>query len=220
MIILIICTLFLVYILLNCADIYLYKKNKAIHGGENNKLRWYYHLRKYSIDIPPAHLSTYHLQVHDTDYKSLPYFGTIDDPVIAQIAEDFNDLFKFKSDKFKAHCLQAMIQQNVAYVSDNVRFGIDNCWCFPIRTLITKHGDCEDSALLYAGLAHLIGIDVVLVYFETHMLCAVFVSGDDYIPIELTGYIPLPSSSKKLVGGKMIYLCYPTEEFRERIQRY
>lgn len=202
-------------------NVLLYRYNKSIHGGPNNKLIWYYHLRRYTISVPPLYLSAYNLQIHNCEKENLAYFTTLDDPVVKQIAEDFNDMFVHKSISFKAHCLQAMIQQNVKYVNDMSRFGVENCWCFPIRTLITKIGDCEDSAILYASLATAIGLDVVLIYFPTHMLCGVRLYKDNqYIPLELTKYLPVNSSMRICCGGEIIYPSYPSEEFLSRIDRY
>lgn len=217
----ILCVILIGYITYIGLTIFAYKHNKSIHGGSNSKLVWYYHHRKYTIDVPPLYLSTYHLQIHDSDFKNLKYFATLDDPVIKQIAEDFDELCKGKSTYFKAHCLQAMIQQNVKYVSDSKRFGLENCWCFPVRTLVTKCGDCEDSALLYASIAVNIGLDIALIYFPTHMLVGVkFCEVCAYIPLELTGYMPVNASMKIAVGGKIVIPEYPSEEFISRIQRY
>lgn len=216
-----ICILLLGYLLYIGVILCIYKYNKSVHGGSNTRLIWYYKWRRYIIDVPPIYLSTYHLQVHDSDENNLQYFATLDDPVIKQIAEDFDELCRRKSLDYKIHCLQAMIQQNVKYVSDSKRFGMENCWCFPVRTLVTKCGDCEDSALLYAGIAANLGLDVVLIYFPTHMYVGVrFCDICAYIPLELTGYIPSNLSTKSAIGGKMVIPEYPTEEFLSKIQRY
>jgi hypothetical protein len=215
------CIILVGYFVCIGTDILLYRYNKSVHGGSNTKLIWYYRLRRYVIDVPPIYLSTYHLQVHESESENLKYFATLDDPVIKQITEDFDDICKGKSLNFRIHCLQAMIQQNVKYISDSRRFGLENCWCFPIRTLTTKCGDCEDSALLYAGIAANLGIDVALIYFPTHMLVGVkFCDTCAYIPLELTGYMPVNAPIKTAVGGKVVIPEYPTEEFKSRIQRY
>ena len=216
-----VCVILIAYFILTGIDILTYKHNKSVHGGSNSKLIWYYHLRRYKINVPPIYLSTYHLQVHDSEVKNLQYFATLDDPVVKQIAEDFDDICKGRSMNFRIHCLQAMIQQNVKYVSDSKRFGLENCWCFPVRTLVTKCGDCEDSALLFAGIAANLGIDVALIYFPTHMLVGVkFCKECAYIPLELTGYLPVNAPMKIAVGGAIIIPENPTEEFKSRIQRY
>ena len=217
----IICLILIGYVVSVLGNILAYKHNKTVHGGSNSKLVWYFRFRKYKIDVPPLYLSTYHLQIHDSDEKNLKYFATLDDPVIKQIAEDFDDICKGKSTYFKVHCLQAMIQQNVKYVSDSRRFGLENCWCFPVRTLITKCGDCEDSALLYASIAVNLGLDIALIYFPSHMLVGVkFCDKCAYIPLELTGYLPVNASTDIAVGGHIVIPEYPTEEFKSRIQRY
>lgn len=66
---------------------------------------------------------------------------------------------------------------------------------------MTKTGDCEDSALLYAGLGTCIGLDVVLVCFPRHMLCTVFPKEGDFIPVELTGYLPFSFSAMDVTLG-------------------
>ena len=217
----ILCVILIGYIAYMLLTVFTYWHTKSIHGGSNAKLRWYYRLRRYEIDVPPMYLSTYHLQIHDSDATYLKYFATLDDPVVKQIAEDFEDLCKGKSIYFKAHCLQAMIQQNVKYISDSRRFGLENCWCFPVRTLVTKCGDCEDSALLYASIAINIGLDVALIYFPTHMLVGVkFCEVCAYIPLELTGYMPVNAQMKIAVGGQIVIPEYPSEAFISKIQRY
>lgn len=216
LILLIIC-----YFAVSFTKLYLYARNKKNHGGMNNKLRWYFGWHYYEIDIPPMFYSPYYQQTHNFGVQYLPYFPTLDDPVLRQIAEDFDELMKGRTDNYKILCLQAMVQQNVRYVSDVDRFGKENVWCFPIQTLITKMGDCEDSAILYVSLATLIGLDAIFFYYSTHTYAGVYLDiGCAFYPLELTKYCPgfLPSSNVK--GAAVIFPSEPTETFKQGLYKY
>ncbi|WP_400206421.1 hypothetical protein [Methanomethylophilus alvi] len=87
-------TILLVAVLLSLADLSICKMNKDRHGGDNSALRWVYHLRRYSIPIPDFYLSTYYAKA--SNMKSKVQFCCLDDPVLKQIAEDFDDMFHKK----------------------------------------------------------------------------------------------------------------------------
>jgi len=44
------------------------------------------------------------------------------------------------------------VNQNVTYVSDKVQYGYDECWAFPVETLESGYGDCEDYSMLLASI--------------------------------------------------------------------
>lgn len=224
-------TVLLAAVLLPLADLLICKMNKDRHGGDNSALRWVYHLRRYSIPIPDFYLSTYYAKT--SNMKSKIQFCCLDDPVLKQIAEDFDDMFHRKSESFKAACLLAMVQQNVKYLSDLRRFDENDIWVFPIRTLEDKVGDCEDSAFLYCGIGTLIGLDVAIVRLVSHMVpavhldrCKVFDWGyyykdKMYYTAETTSAIPilgLKYKYKTLLD--MDYPMYPTDSFLRSIHRF
>lgn len=75
-----------------------------------------------------------------------------------------------------------------AYESDKVAFNDESLALSPEMTLLSPYSDCEDRAILFAWMVkELLGKDVVLVEFPTHVAAAVNLDGTYGSPITVDG---------------------------------
>lgn len=157
----------------------------------------------------------------------LPYYSTIDDPVIIDIAEQLNGQMRYDDDFYRSSAVLAFVQSNVGYVSDESRFGKD-LWELPIYTISNLKADCDGMASLYTSIAYNMGIDVVSVIVTNHMCSAVNVpgchgkyydfEGKKYYHMETTANLPAIgsywASSRTLDIARPLV---PTEEFKDTL---
>lgn len=61
------------------------------------------------------------------------------------------------------------VRSAVTYQYDENQYGWEEYYAFPMETLYTCRGDCEDVAILYVSIARAMGIDAVLVHFPHHV---------------------------------------------------
>jgi hypothetical protein len=69
--------------------------------------------------------------------------------------------------------------QSFTYVSDLASTGYDEYIRYPLETLFSRKGDCEDTAILTATLIRELGYGTALILFDNH--CAVGIKGDNTI---------------------------------------
>jgi len=95
-------------------------------------------------------------------------------PNIGQISVDVRDFFvnphnyllqaivapfkNLKHDDEKALACLRWVIQNIKYVSEKSKYGLEEFWCFPSEVLKTRMGDCDDGAILLANLMLACGI--------------------------------------------------------------
>ena len=135
----------------------------------------------------------------DVRLEFFPYYSTIDDLTVRDIAEQLNRQLQGRRDRIKASVILALIQQNIEYVSDEERFGRD-VWEIPAYTLEMRKADCDGMASLYTSIAYNMGLDVVSVLITGHMCSAVCIpgihgkkyrfNGRDYYHMETTDNFP------------------------------
>jgi hypothetical protein len=159
----------------------------------------------------------------------LPYYSTIDDPVIIDIAGQLDSQMKHDDDFYRSSVILAFIQNNIKYVSDESRFGKD-LWELPIYTISNRKADCDGMASLYTSIAHNMGIDVVSVIVTNHMCSAVNVpgchgksyrfEGKDYYHMETTAN--LPAIGRYWASTETYHIArplVPTKEFKDTLSR-
>ena len=71
----------------------------------------------------------------------------------------------------------AAFVQSLTYVSDKASTGLDEYPRYPLETLFSRGGDCEDTAILTATLIRELGYGTALLMFNGH--CAVGIEGSD-----------------------------------------
>lgn len=107
----------------------------------------------------------------------LPYYSTIDDPVIINAAEQLSSQTEGRDDRIKAAVVLAMVQQNIKYDDDEKIYGKSDVWGLPITVADLGRGDCDCMSNLYVSLAHNMGLDVISVIISGHMFPAVCFDG-------------------------------------------
>jgi len=132
----------------------------------------------YTVNVPDLKASPYFglfpslLSLH-----YLPYYSTVDDPMMIDIANQLSSQLEGRSERIKASVVLSFIQQNIKYVSDEKQYGLPDMWALPIMTLNSCKGDCDCMASLYVSIAHNMGLDVASVIITGHMFPAVCFDG-------------------------------------------
>lgn len=125
---------------------------------------------------------------------------TIDDEVLKEIVRQMESRIGKRSDRYKARYILSFVQMAIRYSKDGATYGVSEKYAFPCCTLHLRQGDCEDMALLGAGLSRLMGLDVIVIHVEGHVAYGVNVDGfgkkvefdgKKYLWAEPTGIFPL-----------------------------
>lgn len=93
----------------------------------------------------------------------------------------------------------AALVQSFTYISDQASTGLDEYPRYPLETLFSRGGDCEDTAILTATLIRELGYGTALIMFTDH--CAVGIEGSDtfsgtYYTLDGVRYFYLETTSK------------------------
>lgn len=98
---------------------------------------------------------------------------------LAEIASQFKQVGESDSDVVN-HAMSFV--QQLEYTLDEVATGIQQYTYYPLETLNDAGGDCEDTAILLAGLLQEIGYGCVLLAFWDEQHMALGVAGEESIP--------------------------------------
>ena len=126
------------------------------------------------VEIPQDRLD-YYKKLNQPEIKkaaNFPYLATSQDPVLTKIVGDLGDLYLQNYENGnKFYLLNTILEvgRNIKYENDDKISSSGDYWKFPVETLADGRGDCEDMALLLAGLLKNAGFDVILVDFKTHI---------------------------------------------------
>lgn len=161
-----------------------------------------------SLEIPKDRLNFYqrlNLPEIKKD-KNFSYLATANDPVLSKIVENLGDLYLqnyYQGNKYYLLHTILEIGRNIRYESDSKISKNGEYWKFPVETLASGSGDCEDIVLLLAGLFKNAGFNVILVDFKTHIGLGLALDPDllqniygDHVPLD----------SYELNGIKYYYL--------------
>ena len=197
-------TLFLIVFLIALLVIMLYPLVLyvvKITAPFRNDFFWIYRCKIYRMSVNLAESRYFGKGCTSTDkYRWLADYPTIDDEVLIEIASNLNKICEGKSDRYKAGMLLAFVQQNVKYTSDYEQYGKSEYYAIPIQPLTSKEGDCEDTAILYNGIAYNMGLKCRLIIVTGHATAGVTdivglagfdIDGKKYIVAETTNYIPI-----------------------------
>ena len=126
-------------------------------------------------------------------------FITTNSSVIIDIAASINYLKAQAglSDVQTANLALSFVQTCFPYVYDNVTYGVEDYWAFPLETLHNGQGDCEDKSFLYASIMVDLGYDTALLFFDDHVAVGI-------------GAYSVPSGTYYDVGGVNYYYCETT----------
>ncbi len=164
-------------------------------------LRWTYGSRTYSVEADPSESPYFGKCQMSRSLEFLPFYSTVDDPVMKGIAESISDrLPDCADDAYAAGVVLAMVQGNVRYASDMEVYGEEDLWGLPAVVLHNGAGDCDCMTDLYVSVAHNLDLDVASVVVAGHMFPAVRMDWDGvfyrlggarYYHIEVTDDIPV-----------------------------
>jgi len=189
---------------------------------------WIYHGIPHMMSVPDLTKSQYYDLFPDKSMNWLGCYPTIDDVVLKDIADNISAKCRNKSDSYKYGFVLAFVQQNIKYVSDIKHYGDEEIWCLPIQTLKERTGDCEDTAILYCSIIHLMDLDTCLAIVPGHAvsgakngLGASFeCSGRKYYFAETTSVIPIPGF---YTASKNVRYCatpiLPVKEFLDSLHK-
>ncbi len=134
----------------------------------------------------------------------LPYYSTIDDPVIIRAAKQLSSQTEGRDDRIKAAVVLSMVQQNIKYDDDEKIYGEPDVWGLPITVADLGRGDCDCMCILYVSLAHNMGLDVISVLISGHMFPAVCFDGGHGRSYEHDGktYYHMEATAEVPVAGR------------------
>jgi len=136
---------------------------------------------------------------YENDYAHGLDFITGDSSVIIDIAASINYLKAQAglNDVQTANLALSFVQTSFHYAYDNVTYGVEDYWAFPLETLHNGQGDCEDTSFLYTSIMVDLGYDTALLFFDDHV--AVGIGADS-----------VPSGTCYNVSGVKYYYCETT----------
>lgn len=142
---------------------------------------WY---PQYSFESINNLLSTYKQMPHPhhtmQDYITTYCVNTTSDEekILSEIVDCFKEgLQNSGYDDYDTICTVIAFVQSFTYVSDSESTGFDEYPRYPLETLFSREGDCEDTAILTAKLIRELGYGSALIFLPGH--CAVGIKGDD-----------------------------------------
>jgi hypothetical protein len=186
----------------------------------------------YTVNVPDLRTSPYFgLLPSVLSLAYLPYYSTIDDPVMIDIAKQLSSQLEGRRERVKATVVLAFVQQNIKYVPDEKQYSLPDMWALPIMTLNSCKGDCDCMANLYVSIAHNMGLDVATVHITGHMLPAVSFEGGhgqsyrlgdkDYYHMEVTDTLSVAgrfwTKAERFEG--IAKPAVPTVEFKNMLKK-
>ncbi|MCL2685513.1 MAG: hypothetical protein FWE73_03855 [Candidatus Bathyarchaeota archaeon] len=127
----------------------------------------------WNLSIPTALYESYQGVPVSVRTKNGPagygYLTTTQDYYVKLLAQKLTDITTQTgyNDYDKVSFVLTFVQ-NLRYASDIVTTGYDEYPRFPIETLVDEGGDCEDTAILFATLARIMGYGVVYINPPNH----------------------------------------------------
>lgn len=151
--------------------------------------------------------------------------SVVNDPWMQFLAKELDAKIGKRSDCYKAGYILKLVQYGYRYQKDSKTYGVTERWAFPVCTAYLHVGDCEDGALLGAGLSYLLGLDVIMIQKEGHALYGVACkgfgmkygyNGKSYLLCETTGIYPLGISlnDRRYIAGHDIGI--PSDDYLEK----
>lgn len=176
------------------------------------------------IKRPNCEYSQYYNRFPKKNSSIYEYASTIDDPFMIELAQALKDKIGNRSDRYKANYILKMVQSGVTYRKDSITYGNSERYAFPVCTSYLHIGDCEDSALLGAGLSKKLGLDTVMVLVNGHLAYAVNVNGfgvkvpymgKKYLWCESTSIFPAGIYLDKFEIKGIYQVMTPPESYRD-----
>lgn len=190
---------------------------------------FFYHFIPRHIERPQCQSSKYFDKFPLIDDTYWNYAMTLDDNFLNELASNINKKIGNKSDKYKAGYILKLVQSGYTYQSDYETFGQKDQRAFPLCTSYLHIGDCEDGAMLGAGLSQLLGLDTQVIFVYGHQAYGVRVNGfgckfehegKNYLWCESTSIMPIGvhKNDLKIIGTYTPMV--PQEDYIENHTRY
>ena len=128
----------------------------------------------------------------NNDYALGLQFITSNDSLILSIAAQLSSLKDQAGlDRSGEANLALSFVQTIPYAFDNVTYGKEDYWAFPVETLYHYQGDCEDKSFLYTSIMEDLNYDCALLFFSDHVAVGVAFSsvpGGTYYAVNSVQY--------------------------------
>lgn len=160
------------------------------YGGESYQmtLRVDYSDVTYAKDLYTPHQRTSDRPDHvrDRTFVTYSYEDARMAPYMKELVDTLIDLYKkdhSEVDEYGYLDYVLRFTQEIEYQSDEEYTGYIDYWKFPLETLFDQGGDCEDTSILFAAIAHqsreILGFDtrVALILMPEHACAGVIVDG-------------------------------------------
>lgn len=149
---------------------YEYTEFSWLGGGKYNKMY---------LSIPIADIEGYKSSIVPRMYCPIAAdrFITIDTTVI-EIADRFNDMTVGKSDEYRINFVNSFVNRCIRYEYDIDNHGYFEYYQYPVETLLSRSGDCEDMAILEIAILRAMGYDAILLVGSEHALTGVNIDAD------------------------------------------
>jgi hypothetical protein len=122
---------------------------------------------------------------HDDEfgrYVSDPF----DDLVLSPLALSFSERGGNSTLEKVNHCMRFV--QSLEYTTDEISAGISQYSAYPVETIESSEGDCEDTSILLGAFLELLEIDSVLLLFPDAQHMALGIRGSEDIPEKSFSY--------------------------------
>lgn len=190
---------------------------------------FFYHFIPRHVKRPQCQISQYYDKFPYADSEYWSCGMTLDDKFMIQLADELNKKIGNKSDKYKAGYILKLVQSGYTYQSDYKTYGKTDQRAFPVCTSLIHVGDCEDGAMLGAGLCQLMGIDTQVIFVTGHQAYGVRVNGfgckfkhdgKTYLWCESTSILPMGicENKKQIIGTYTPKI--PQEDYIQNHTRY
>lgn len=126
----------------------------------------------YTFSVSEREYESYHAdtQVHRKaalgNVYLTPWELVVDDPSVRSAVEYLSQFTDDLTNMQKAWLVMAFVQDVITYQTDSAQYGQSEYWAYPIETLYSGKGDCEDTAILFCAIGSKLGLDTGLVSFS------------------------------------------------------
>lgn len=99
------------------------------------------------------------------------------DPYVLQIADYLTGLTADYNDYQRINTALFFVQSAIEYKTDIIQYGQTERWAYPLETLYSHAGDCEDVSVLFVSITMAMGYDSLLLQYDGHVAAGVAVDG-------------------------------------------
>ena len=155
-------------------------------SGNNTAVSYSWRMPTFNTDINGEMTyrdMTYYGEISESDfnmYKSMdvhrkavlgnvyltPWELVADDPAVQDVVQYLEPYVDGLTNMQKAWVVMCFVQDAITYQTDSGQYGVSEYWAYPIETLYSGKGDCEDTAILFCALGSKLGLDTGLVSFS------------------------------------------------------